>query len=168
MSAILSILGSGAFGSALGSLFQWLNRKAEIKAKEAEFKHDEAMAALKNQQDLALADKAREQVIAAGEQAVAKVEADAFVESQKATGIPLGEMLKSWVRTGIVCYLLVLATFLAAKVGRLVGGLDSLDPSVLMPLYADIICQVFFLVNLAVSWYFGARGTSSSKKPFKK
>lgn len=164
MSAILSVLGSGAFGSAIGSLFQWLNRKAEIQAKVAEYKHDEQMATLKNQQDLALADKAREQVVAAGEQAVAKVEADAFVESQKATGVPISEILKSWVRTGIVCYLLILATFLAAKVGRLVGGLDTLDPKVLMPLYADIICQVFFLVNLAVSWYFGARGTSISKR----
>ena len=60
--------------------------------------------------------------------------------------------------------LLLLATFLAMKVGRLVGGLESLDTAVLMPLYADIVAQVFFLVNLAVSWYFGARGTSISKR----
>lgn len=162
MGTLLSILGSGAFGSALGSFFQWLNRKAEISAKTAEFKHAEAMLGLQNQQALALADKAREGVVAAGEQAVAKVEADAFVESQKATTIPMGELLKSWVRTGVVCYLLLLASFLAAKVGRLVGGLESLDTAVLMPMYADIIAQVFFLTNLAVSWYFGARGTSGS------
>lgn len=127
-------------------------------------RHDEAMMNLQNQQALALADKAREGVVAAGEQAVAKVEADAFVESQKVTGVPISELLKSWVRTGIVCYLLILATILTLKVGRLVGGLESLDPKVLIPLYADIIAQVFFLVNLAVSWYFGSRGTSVSKR----
>ena len=164
MSAILSILGSGAFGSAIGSLFQWLNRKAEIQAKAAEYKHAEAMINLQNQQAIALADKAMQQTREAGEQAVAKVEADAFVESQKAPTVPIGEILKSWVRTAIVAYLLLLATFLAMKVGRLVGGLESLDTAVLMPLYADIVAQVFFLVNLAVSWYFGARGTSISKR----
>jgi len=164
MSAILSILGSGAFGSALGSLFQWLNRKAEIQAKAAEYKHAEAMINLQNQQAIALADKAMQQTREQGEQAVAKVEADAFVESQKAPTVPIGEILKSWVRTAIVGYLLLLATFLAMKVGKLVGGLESLDTAVLMPLYADIVAQVFFLVNLAVSWYFGARGTSISKR----
>ena len=164
MSAILSILGSGAFGSALGSLFQWLNRKAEIQAKAAEYKHDEAMVDLQNKQAIALADKAMQQTREQGEQTVAKLEADAFVESQKAPTVPIGEILKSWVRTAIVGYLLLLATFLAMKVGRLVGGLESLDTAVLMPLYADIVAQVFFLVNLAVSWYFGARGTSISKR----
>ena len=164
MSAILSILGSGAFGSALGSLFQWLNRKAEIQAKSAEYKHAEAMIDLQNKQAIALADKAMQQTREAGEQTVAKLEADAFVESQKAPTVPIGEILKSWVRTAIVAYLLLLATFLAMKVGRLVGGLESLDTAVLMPLYADIVAQVFFLVNLAVSWYFGARGTSISKR----
>ena len=164
MSAILSILGSGAFGSALGSLFQWLNRKAEIQAKSAEYKHAEAMIDLQNTQAIALADKAMQQTREQGEQTVAKLEADAFVESQKAPTVPIGEILKSWVRTAIVAYLLLLATFLAMKVGRLVGGLESLDTAVLMPLYADIVAQVFFLVNLAVSWYFGARGTSISKR----
>ena len=164
MSAILSILGSGAFGSALGSLFQWLNRKAEIQAKAAEYKHAESMIELQNQQAIALADKAMQQTREQGEQTVAKLEADAFVESQKAPTVPIGEILKSWVRTAIVAYLLLLATFLAMKVGRLVGGLESLDVAVLMPLYADIVAQVFFLVNLAVSWYFGARGTSISKR----
>ena len=164
MSAILSILGSGAFGSALGSLFQWLNRKAEIQAKAAEYKHAEAMIEIGNKQAIALADKAMQQTREQGEQTVAKLEADAFVESQKAPTVPIGEILKSWVRTAIVAYLLLLATFLAMKVGRLVGGLESLDTAVLMPLYADIVAQVFFLVNLAVSWYFGARGTSISKR----
>ena len=164
MSAILSILGSGAFGSAIGSLFQWLNRKAEIQAKAAEYKHAEAMIEIGNKQAIALADKAMQQTREAGEQTVAKLEADAFVESQKAPTVPIGEILKSWVRTAIVGYLLLLATFLAMKVGRLVGGLESLDTAVLMPLYADIVAQVFFLVNLAVSWYFGARGTSISKR----
>ena len=52
MSAILSVLTSGAFGSALGSLFQWLNRKTEIAAKKMEYDHDERMADLQNQQAL--------------------------------------------------------------------------------------------------------------------
>ena len=164
MTALLSILTSGAFGSALGSLFQWLNRKTEIAAKKMEYDHDERMADLQNQQALALADKAKEQVVAAGEQAVAKVEASAFVESQKAPLTPLSDMLKGWMRASITAYLLVLGTYLAWNIGRLVGGLESLDTEILLPIYTDIIAQVFFLVNLTVSWFFGARGTASSRR----
>ena len=164
MSALLSILTSGAFGSALGSLFQWLNRKTEIAAKKMEYDHDERMADLQNQQALALADKAKEQVVAAGEQAVAKVEASAFVESQKTPLTPLSDMLKSWMRASITAYLLILGTYLAWNIGRLVGGLEALDTAILIPIYTDIIAQVFFLVNLTVSWFFGARGTASSKR----
>jgi len=164
MTALLSVLTSGAFGSALGSLFQWLNRKTELAAKKMEYDHAEKMADLQNQQALALADKAKEQVVAAGEQAVAKVEASAFVESQKAPLTPLSDMLKSWMRASITAYLLVLGTYLAWNIGRLVGGLESLDTSILIPIYTDIIAQVFFLVNLTVSWFFGARGTASSKR----
>ena len=164
MSALLSILTSGAFGSALGSLFQWLNRKTELAAKKMDFEHEEKMADLQNQQALALADKAKEQVVAAGEQAVAKVEASAFVESQKAPLTPLSDMLKSWMRASITAYLLVLGTYLAWNIGRLVGGLESLDTAILIPIYTDIIAQVFFLVNLTVSWFVGAQGTASSKR----
>jgi hypothetical protein len=155
MGTILSILTSGAFGSLFGSLFQWLNRREENQ-------HAEKMAALANQQQLALADKAREGVVAAGEQAVAAIEAGAFSESQKSSFAPIGETIKSWVRAAVVGYLLLLATFLAAKVGRLVGGLESLDPGILIPMYSEIIAQVFFLTNLSISWYFGARGTAGS------
>ena len=148
MTALLSILTSGAFGSALGSLFQWLNRKTEIAAKKMEYDHDEKMADLQNQQALALADKAKEQVVAAGEQAVAKVEAVAFVESQKAPLTPLGDMLKRWMRAGITAYLLILGTYLAWNNGRLDGGLEAHDTAILIPIYTDIIDQLFFLVGI--------------------
>ena len=164
IAAILQILGSGAFGSLIGGILQVWSRKEERASAAEKNRHDEAMFKLQNEQALALADKAREQVREQGEQVVAKVEADAFQESQKNTGIAWSELLKSWVRTGIVAWLLFLSTALTFKIGRLVGGLESLDPKVLIPLYADIICQVFFLVNLSVSWYFGSRGTSISKR----
>lgn len=164
VSAILSILGSGAFGSLIGGLMQYFTRREERATAAENNRHAEKMFELQNQQALALADKAREGIRETGEQAVAKVEADAFAESQKNTTIPKAELLKSWVRTGIVTWLLLIATVLTFKVGRLVGGLESLETSVLIPLYADIIAQVFFLVNLSVSWYFGSRGTSVSKR----
>ena len=164
VSAILQILGSGAFGSLIGGITTYFTRKEERAMLAEKNRHDESMLGLQNQQALALADKAMAKVQVEGEQVVNRIEADAFVESQKATGVPVSELLKSWVRTFIVVYLMALATVLTLKVGRLVGGLDSLDPKILVPLYADIIAQVFFLVNLGVSWYFGSRGTSVSKR----
>ena len=70
MSMILSILGSSAFGTALGSFFQWLNRKEERASLAEKNRHDEAMQTLANSQAIALADKGIEAAKEAGKTAV--------------------------------------------------------------------------------------------------
>ena len=95
VSAILQILGSGAFGSLIGGITTYFTRKEERAMFAEKNRHEESMLGLQNQQALALADKAMAKVQVAGEQVVNKIEADAFVESQKATGVPVSELLKS-------------------------------------------------------------------------
>ena len=165
MSVILSILGSSAFGTALGSFFQWLNRKEERASLAEKNRHDEAMQNLKNAQALALADK---QIVAAqeaGKTLVEQEEARGFTESQKPSKISaFAEVLKSWVRAVIAGYLLVMCTILAWRIDRLVGGLSSLPIADLVEMYREIVLQSFSLLAFAVGWYYAARGTSISKR----
>lgn len=165
MSAILSILGSSAFGSALGALFQWLNRKEERASLAEKNRHDEAMQTLQNAQAIALAEKQIEAAQEAGKTLVEQEEAKAFTESQKPSQISaFAEALKSWVRAVIVAYLLVFCTILAWRIDRLVGGFSSLPVADLIEMYKTIIIQAFSLLSFAVGWYYAARGTSISKR----
>lgn len=164
MTALLSFLGSGAFGSIVGAMFAWLNKRAEIVAQKNKFEHDRDMAKLANDQALAVADKARAQTREVGEQAVAGEEAKAFTASQIAANqkpeTAWMEVIMGCVRPLITLYLLVLGTLLASEISGLVGGLNAFDQKELFGLYAGVIDQVFFLLNLTISWWFGARGSS--------
>lgn len=165
MSMILSILGSSAFGTALGSFFQWLNRKEERASLAEKNRHDEAMQTLANSQAIALADKGIEAAKEAGKTAVEQEEAKGFTESQKPSVISaFSEALKSWVRAIIVAYLLALCTYLAVEINSLVGGLSSIPVDQLTEMYREIIAQSFTLLSFAVGWYYAARGTSISKR----
>lgn len=133
------------------------------------------MLTAQNIQALALADKARAQTQTAGEQAVASKEADAFVASQSAATISettsnsiwvnVSTFIRGVIRPLITSYLLAIATYFGYNVGLLVQGLKAFDNAALFTLYAQVINEVFFLTNLAVSWWFGARG-SSPRNPF--
>ena len=164
MSAILSILSSSALGQVFGALFQWLQRKEERASLAEKNRHDEKMQELSNQQAIALADKGIEKAIKEGETRVEEAETQAFVESQKPSGSSLGEALKSWVRTFIVGYLLVVETVVGYSVWVIVGGMTGLPQGEVLDLFRTIILESLSLLSFAVGWYFAARGTSFSKR----
>lgn len=85
ISAILSLLGSSAVGSILGGIFAFLNRKADIQAKQVELAHEKDRWA----HDLAVKDKDLEyaKAEAAGRKDVAIVEGEATVEAARFTAI---------------------------------------------------------------------------------
>lgn len=167
MGTLLAFLGSSTFGSIIGSFSAWAAHREERLLAVEKNKHEQVMAQLQNQQQLALADKAKEQTVVAGEQAVAKAEADAFTASQVAANQkPAGkwaELIWSAVRPLITAYLLVIMTILGVQLGRIIGGLQSLPISEVTGLYVFIIHEACGLTGFAVSWWFGARGTSKAK-----
>ena len=122
-------------------------------------KHEQAMAQIQNAQQLAMADAALKQTAEIGKQVVLAEEAKAFTESQTAA-----KDQWKWVRPAIAFYLLGVSTYFAVEISVLVGGLKELEKSQLLIMYASIIDQIFFLTNLAVSWFFGSRGSSSRAK----
>lgn len=161
MSAILSILGSSAFGTAIGAFFQWLNRKEERAKLAEQNRHDEKMRELDNAHAVILADKGIEKSREEGKTAIEKEEARAFTESQRPSRLSVfSEILMSWVRAIIVAYLLAFCTYLAIKIDSLVGGLTSIPAESLVEMYQTIIYQAFALLSFAVGWYYAARGSS--------
>jgi hypothetical protein len=85
ISAILSLLGSSAVGSILGGIFAFLNRRADLQAKQMDLVQEQARWA----HDLALKDKDLEfaKAEAAGRKDVAIVEGEATIESARFTAI---------------------------------------------------------------------------------
>lgn len=163
MSFLLQFLGSSAFGTFLGSLFGWLNRREENKDKQNLRLHEQTMEKMKFDQQLALAEKKIQEVAEVGKQAVAQEEAKAFTESQKVVN-GFSEILKSWARLVFTAVLLYQCMKISADISRLVGGLEKLPVDYLVEQYKFIIGEFFCLSGTALGWFFAARGTASSKR----
>lgn len=163
MSFLLSFLGSSAFGTMLGSLFGWLNRREENKDKQNLRLHEQTMAQMQFNQQLALAEKKIQEVAETGKQAVALEEGKAFTESQKVVN-GFSEILKSWARLAFTAVLLWQCIHISSEISKLVGGLQSLPTDYLVEQYKFIIGEFFCLCGTAVGWFFAARGTASSKR----
>lgn len=85
ITAILSLLGSSAVGSIIGGLFAWMNRKADIAAKEYELDHDKAKWA--HELELRKSDIEIAKVEAQGRLDVAIAETDAAVDTARMQAI---------------------------------------------------------------------------------
>lgn len=167
ITTLIGFLGSSAFGSITGSLFAWLNKREERAELKAKHEHEQAMATINNAQALALADKAREGMREAGEQAVYKAEADAFVVSQQAanqkpTG-KIAEIIWSSVRPVITLWLLIATTLITIRLGRIIGGFDAIPIVDVLSIWKSVISELLALTGYAVGWWFGARGSSKKK-----
>lgn len=81
LEALMTLMGSSAVGSAIGGVFAFFNRKADIEAKKLEYAHQEK----KWDHDLQVKDKDLEyaRLEAAGKKEVAILENDAVVEAAR-------------------------------------------------------------------------------------
>lgn len=81
LEALMTLMGSSAVGSAIGGVFAFINRKADIEAKRVDYAHQEK----KWTHDLAVKDKDLDyaRLEAAGKKDVAILENDAVVESAR-------------------------------------------------------------------------------------
>lgn len=85
ITGILSILGSSAFGSLLGGMFAWLNRKGDIEAKRLDLAHEAAKWA----HDLLVKDKDLEyaKIEASSRKDVAIAEGEAVMQAARFNAI---------------------------------------------------------------------------------
>lgn len=163
MSFLLQFLGSSAFGTILGSLFGWLNRREENKDKQNLRLHEQTMQKMQFDQQVTLAEKKIQEVAEVGKQTVLQEEAKAFTESQKVVN-GFSEILKSWARLIFTTVLLYQCIKISNDISRLVGGLESLPMDYLTEEYKFVIGEFFCLCGTALGWFFAARGMASSKR----
>lgn len=159
---IAALLASPLLGSITGFLGSWLTKKEERKQKEADYAHDEKMLALRNQQEILIAEKKLQGVIEEGKLAIDKEEMAAFRESQvKST--PLGEKIKNMMRAALICYVALICGILTFAIYRQIGGLDAMGTAALVALFSDSVAMFFYMFSMGYSWFYGIRGSSSQK-----
>ena len=162
MSAVLSLLASPIFGSITGFLGSWLTKKEERKLKELDYKHAEAMAQMKNQQEILVAEKKLAGVIEEGKIVIQSEEMKAFTASQERSST-FGEKVKNMMRAALICYVSLVCGLLTWMIYRQIGGLDSMSTAALVSLFGETVSMFFYMFSLGYSWFYGIRGSSSQK-----
>jgi type III secretory pathway component EscV len=168
---ILSIFTSGGFGAIIGGIGSIFTRIEERKAKKDQYEHELNMAKisleeskLDRQHELDMADKERIKTELEGEIEAKKQDYQALIESMKdafkPTGIKWVDAVRSLMRPLITTFLLVVSTIIAIQVFRYTKGLDALSPNEVLEMYKDLIANINFLTNIAVTWWFGTRPTT--------
>jgi len=143
--ALGTIMASSGFGSVIGGVFGWLNRKEDRKDRESERAHEQKMVELKSTADANAADSR------------------SFEESQK-TKSSFGDAVKSAVRPLITAALLYQSYVILVSLEALTGGLRALSPDLTLDLYRDIVLNVISLTATCVSWWFASRPSKVSSR----
>lgn len=174
LDTILNLATSGGFGVITGILGGLISKWHNYQMSKLQFSHDEYMGELDMKRDqmqfdhtIALADKKIEQSQIEGEIASDIRAADAFVESQKPSGVGWGaqvwELVKSVVRPALTAALLWISWSIYQDLNRIVGGLEALDPTKAEDLFIYVVHAIVFLTITAVAWWFASRGDRAVK-----
>ena len=180
---LLEFLGSSVFGTALGGLFAWLNKRNEIEVK----KLDNALEEKRWAANLASRDKDIEyaKVEAAGAKDVAIVEGESQVEAARMTALAaaqaadkvtadelreaggwrwllvLSSAMNKWVRPVATVVLTYYALKLSLSLSdRLVGDWSSLNVTQRYDLVHEALLWVTTSASAALGYWFMARGSS--------
>lgn len=181
LTGLLSLLGSSAFGSLMGGLFAWLNRKTDIQ-----------LQAMQYAQALALRDKDYEQakLEAEGRKDVAIVEGDAAIESArmaalgvaqaadtdapaeelKAAGwwawtLVLAGAARRFIRPGLTVLLVGAALVIDWLLLRyfLADGWHALDAPAKRELATQAVTWVTGQASVVIGYWFVSRGTAAAR-----
>lgn len=160
---LLDILGSAGFGSLLGGIFGYLSKREERETMQMKFNHEVNILEAKTKATIEVAKMNVEEVKVAGMLLVDKLEAEAFVVSQKVTS-KFSEALKSLIRPLILGVLMYQTYLILNSLEELTGGLESLPTEDVVNLYKIVVLSVTGLTATAVGWYFAARSSKQFDK----
>ena len=182
ITAILSILGSSAFGSILGGIFAFLNKKTDLEAKRI----DNTQEVSRWAHELATKDKDLEyaKVEAQGRKEVAIVEGDASAEVARFAAIGqsfesdkldaetlkqagkwkvwlvFGKALQTWIRPVLTVVLTCAAIYLnMLLIGKLVDVWPTLDKAQQFEMGMQAFAWITGQASAALGYWFVSRGT---------
>ena len=168
VNTLVDLATSGGVATGLGLVGGLVSKYTEVKAKKLDYEHairmrglDVAEAKQEREHELAIVDKQVERAEVEGEMAVQKIDAGAFLVSQKGNN-PTGWL--KIVRPLITGYLLVACTGIFIVVWNKVGGFDTYSQLELKVLLADMVQAALYLTVMCVSWWFASRGGNITKR----
>ena len=159
---LLEIIGSAGFGSVVGGIFGWLGKREERANMQMKYDHDLSMLEAKTNATIEVAKMGIEEAETAGKLLVEKLDAKAFVASQKTT--PFGEAVKSVIRPLILGVLMYQTYVIHNSLEQLTGGIGGLAPSDVLELYKIVVLSIIGLTSTAVGWYYATRSSKQFDK----
>ena len=160
---VLDVLSSAGFGTLLGGVFGYLGKREERENMQMKFNHEVSMVKAKTDASIEIAKMGIETAKTAGLLAVEKVEASAFVASQK-TVSKISDVIKSMIRPVILGLLMYQTYLIINALEAIMDGLSGFTSTEILALYKIIILSVVGLTSTAVGWYFAARSSKQFDK----
>lgn len=182
ITAILSLLGSSAFGSVIGGIFAFLNKKTDVDMKKLDLAHEQARwghDALMRDKDLEYA-----KVEAVGRKDVAIVEGEASIETARMVAIGqaheadrldaevlkqagkwkgwlvLGGAARAWIRPVLTVVLAGAAIYLnGVLIGRLTDGWAAMTSAQQYDAGMQAFAWITGQASAALGYWFVSRGT---------
>jgi len=149
---LLDVFSTAGFGSLIGAVGGYFQKKEERALFKEQCSHAVAMLKAKTEATLQLADKKIEANKVKGELLVDKIEAEAFKES-----VGKANSEYKWVRPVISMYLIVLTTAIAYYVFDLADNVDVFTSEEITGLIKLVVLQILMLTSVAIGWWFAAR-----------
>lgn len=156
MEFLFDIFSSAGFGTLLGGIFGYFQKREERKNLELKYDHEVNMIQAQTNASVALAKVQMSKAQLEGELAVEKKEAQAFVNSQ-ITNNKFSEILKDLIRPAILGVLMYMSYNILVALEQLTGGVSGLPQEEVMALYKMVVLSVLALTGTATGWYFSAR-----------
>lgn len=163
MDFLIDIFSSAGFGSILGVIGGFFQKREERKLVEIKNKHQLAMLKAKTDATVEVAKMGIEEAKVAGSLLVDKIEAKAFEASQKTTS-KIAEIMKAFIRPIILSVLMYQTYLILISLEELTGGLSGLESSEVIGLYKIVVLSITALTSTAVAWYFASRSSKQFDK----
>lgn len=160
---ILDILGSAGFGTAIGALFGWLNKREERENMRLQYDHQVNLIKANTDAAVSLAAIKIDEIKAQTTKLMEEWDARAFERSQQSSG-KFAEGMKAVVRPAILGLLMWQTYLVMSALDGMVGGVAGLPAEDVISLYRTAVLSILSLTSTAVGWYYGSRTSKQFDK----
>lgn len=160
---ILDILGSAGFGTAIGALFGWLNKREERENMKLQYDHQVNLIKANTDAAVSLAAIKIDEIKAQTTKLMEEWDARAFERSQQSSGA-FSEAMKAIVRPAILALLMYQTYLILSSLDAMVGGIAGLPAEDVVSLFRTAVLSILSLTSTAVGWYYGTRTSKQFDK----
>lgn len=160
---IMEILSSAGFGTAIGALFGWLNKREERENMKLQFQHKIDLIKSKTDASVQLANISIQETKAKTQQLMEEWDARAFARSQESSS-KFADGMKAIVRPAVLALLMYQTYLILSTLDQMVGGIAGLPAKDVVDLFRTAVLSILSLTSTAVGWYYGSRTSKQFDK----